>query len=327
MAYQSLALGSSANDGTGDTLRAGGDKINDNFVEIYTLLGTGSALTSGISASSSVVTLTAPVIATSLDMNGQELILDADADTSITASTDDQIDIKISGADDFAFTANKFDILSGSTLEVNGTLDMNGKELILDADADTSITADTDDTVHLKIGGASYDAFTFTAGQLDMKTDGTAGVAQIRLYCESSNAHFAALQPQPHSAGVSPTVTLPKYTGTLVADTTFVGATDTVSGDGSSTDAISLATMISFLDTSSGTSSLTLATGVDGQIKKIIMEVAGNAATLTQSNGNLVASQVSTSIVFDAVGESATLIYSASLSKWLVFDVRGATVS
>ena len=38
MAYQSLALGSSANDGTGDTLRAGGDKINDNFVEIYTLL-------------------------------------------------------------------------------------------------------------------------------------------------------------------------------------------------------------------------------------------------------------------------------------------------
>ena len=288
MAYQSLALGSSANDGTGDTLRAGGDKINDNFVEIYTLLGTGSALTSGLSASASVVTLTSPVlttatVATSLDMNGTELILDADADTSIHASTDDQIDIKIAGADDFAFTANKFDVLSGSTLEVNGTL--------------------------------------------DMKTDGTAGVAQIRLYCESSNAHYAALQPQPHSAGVSPTVTLPKYTGTLVADTTFVGATDTVSGDGSSTDAISLATMISFLDTSSGTSSLTLATGVDGQIKKIIMEVAGNAATLTQSNGNLVASQVSTSIVFDAVGESATLIYSASLSKWLVFDVRGATVS
>ena len=30
-----------------------------------------------------------------LDVNGQELILDADADTSITADTDDQIDIKI----------------------------------------------------------------------------------------------------------------------------------------------------------------------------------------------------------------------------------------
>ena len=34
MAYQSLGLGSSAGDCTGDTIRAGGDKINDNFSEI-----------------------------------------------------------------------------------------------------------------------------------------------------------------------------------------------------------------------------------------------------------------------------------------------------
>ena len=46
MAYQALGLGSTANDGTGDDLRTGGDKINDNFVEIYTKLGTGSALSS-----------------------------------------------------------------------------------------------------------------------------------------------------------------------------------------------------------------------------------------------------------------------------------------
>ena len=44
MAYQSLGLGSSANDGTGDDLRTGGDKINDNFVELYTKLGNGSTL-------------------------------------------------------------------------------------------------------------------------------------------------------------------------------------------------------------------------------------------------------------------------------------------
>ena len=34
-----------------------------------------------------------------LDMNGKELILDADADTSITASTDDLVDFKIGGTD------------------------------------------------------------------------------------------------------------------------------------------------------------------------------------------------------------------------------------
>jgi hypothetical protein len=54
-----------------------------------------------------------------LDVNGQEFILDANANTSITADTDDQIDIKIAGADDFRFTANNFNILSGSTLTVD----------------------------------------------------------------------------------------------------------------------------------------------------------------------------------------------------------------
>ena len=62
MAYQSIGLGTTEGDGTGDTLRIGGDKVNDNFVEIYTLLGTGSALTSGISATASVVTLAGPSI-------------------------------------------------------------------------------------------------------------------------------------------------------------------------------------------------------------------------------------------------------------------------
>jgi len=62
MAYQSIDLGTSPGDGTGDDIRAGGDKINDNFVEIYTLLGTGTALTSGMSATASVVTLAGPSI-------------------------------------------------------------------------------------------------------------------------------------------------------------------------------------------------------------------------------------------------------------------------
>ena len=53
-----------------------------------------------------------------IDMNGTEIILDADADTSITADTDDQIDVKIGGADDFQFTANTFTIPSGSTVAI-----------------------------------------------------------------------------------------------------------------------------------------------------------------------------------------------------------------
>ena len=42
------------------------------------------------------------------DLDGKELILDADGDTSITADTDDQIDIKIAGADDFQIYSKYF---------------------------------------------------------------------------------------------------------------------------------------------------------------------------------------------------------------------------
>jgi len=99
----------------------------------------------------------------SADLNGQEFILDADADTSISADTDDQIDIRIAGADDFQFTANTFTAQSGSTIAAqaltattvttSSTIDVQGNEIILDDDGDTSITADSDDTINFKVGG------------------------------------------------------------------------------------------------------------------------------------------------------------------------------
>ena len=56
---------------------------------------------------------------TSKDLNGEELILDANGNTTITADTDDTIDIRIAGADDFQFTANTMSVLSGSTLNID----------------------------------------------------------------------------------------------------------------------------------------------------------------------------------------------------------------
>ena len=77
----------------------------------------GNVLDLGVPSDSTVTTAKLSgnlVTPGTLDVNGQELILDADADTSITADTDDQIDIKVAGADDFRITANTFTALSGS---------------------------------------------------------------------------------------------------------------------------------------------------------------------------------------------------------------------
>lgn len=74
------------------------------------------------------------VITGAIDYNGNEIILDVDGDTSITSDTDDQIDVKIAGADDFQFTANDFKALSGSTFSV---------DTINESTADNGVTIDS----------------------------------------------------------------------------------------------------------------------------------------------------------------------------------------
>ena len=77
-------------------------------------LNAGS-ITSGfgsINNGSSAITTTGAGTFGSLDINGGELILDADGDTSITADTDDQIDIKVGGNDTAIVTADTVKIRS-----------------------------------------------------------------------------------------------------------------------------------------------------------------------------------------------------------------------
>jgi len=70
------------------------------------------------------------------------------------ASVSDLVVVVVFDVFSVADTVSKAD---GGTFDGNvtmgGTLDMNGTELILDADADTSITSDTDDQIDFKCGG------------------------------------------------------------------------------------------------------------------------------------------------------------------------------
>ena len=138
-------------------------------------------------------TATGFVSAGAIDLNGAVLTVDADADTTITADTDDQIDIAIAGADDFKITANTLTALSGSSIATNTiaettgasgvtidgvllkdtTVDINGTAdgIILDTDGDTTISSPTDDQIDIEIAGA--DDFTITANSFNILAGST----------------------------------------------------------------------------------------------------------------------------------------------------------
>jgi len=90
-----------------------------------------------------------------VDINGQELILDADADTSITADTDDQIDFKIGGTD-VATLTNSHLVLKGTTPKI--TIGDGGEEdtaLIFDGNAQDFYIGLDDSADDLVIGTGS----------------------------------------------------------------------------------------------------------------------------------------------------------------------------
>ena len=69
-----------------------------------------------------------------LDVNGQELILDADGDTSITADTDDQIDFKIAGSDKLSISSAGTLSLTSGNLEMDDTQEIRlgtGNDLVM----------------------------------------------------------------------------------------------------------------------------------------------------------------------------------------------------
>jgi hypothetical protein len=81
MAKQAIDRGTFANDGTGDNLRNGASKINDNFDEVYTLLGDGTTLTSD-----DVVLRTTSQTLTTKTISGSSNTLTNIANSSLTNS-------------------------------------------------------------------------------------------------------------------------------------------------------------------------------------------------------------------------------------------------
>ena len=177
MAYQSLGIGSSLNDGTGDTLRSGGSKINDNFSEIYTLIGDGESLSSGISSSATVITLTAPTISGA----------DGGTQTSATITTLANTTINTTTVNGTTLNGGTCAVAAGSITDSSGAISFGNENLTTTG--------------------------TLTSGNLTCGTITSTG-ASIVFEGATADAHETTITVTDPTA--DRTITVPNETGTLL---------------------------------------------------------------------------------------------------------------
>ena len=152
MAKQTVNLGSSANDGTGDPLRSAFDKINDNFDELY-LYSTA--------ASGNNITITANTIASD-DTNGN-IIIDPNGTGRLVISTGAEIRLTDHVDNGVAFTDADGDIktnagftFDGTNVATTGSVTINSRMKIEDNRITTLTTNDDIDIDPAGTGKINY---------------------------------------------------------------------------------------------------------------------------------------------------------------------------
>ena len=99
------------------------------------------------------------------------------------------------------------EVVADTTPQLGGDLDVNGNDIVSTSNGNIDILPNGSGKVNID-GNGSSGGVTISDGLVDIRT-GTGSRSQVKFYCESSNAHAQTVQPQPHSAGVTNTLTLP----------------------------------------------------------------------------------------------------------------------
>ena len=111
-------------------------------------------------------------------------------------------------------------VVEDTSPELGGNLDVLTRDIVSSSNRNIDILPNGTGKVNLD-GDGSSGGVTISDGLVDIRT-GTGSRAQIKLYCEFSNAHAQTIQAQPHSASVTNTLTLPAG-----SDQEFVGTSAT----------------------------------------------------------------------------------------------------
>ena len=328
MTRQNIGIGTTANDGSGDTLRQAGQKINENFVELYQKLGGDSNILSGaidvtslglqfegVTVDGNETTLRARDPSQDnyvwIPDNSGELILDSATQTltnkTLTSPIITSPQINDASAD------HKYNIIAGEL-----TANRNANLPVLN-DSDTFVFADANQTLTNKTLTAPVLSTPSIDGHI---ADGNnAEVIEISAAVNAVN-HIevinaaAGADPEIHAHGADTNLNLHlsgKGTGSVVVEKETLGSAVQTSGGAADTSK-------SYIIANSGVAiAISLGAGSEvGEIKIFSNRGAGTATITPGSFGSL--TQVAL-----AQYQSVSLIWDDN--QWIVTGSYGATIT
>ena len=199
-------------------------------------------------------------------------------------------------------------VAADTSPQLGGNLDVVTHDIVSTSNRNIDILPDGSGKVNLD-GDGSSGGVSVSDGLVDIRT-GTGSRSQVKLYCEVSNAHAQTIQPQPHSASVTNTLTLPaggnqELVGTTATQTLTNKSIDASQLTGTIADARFPATLpaisganLTNLPVTTSASDLTSGTLPDARFPAVLPAISG--ANLTNLPVTTSASDLTSGTLPDA---------------------------
>ena len=284
MAKQIINIGTTDNDGTGSTIRVGGDIVNDNFTEVYSTLGDGSTITFDLSGATNGQALVynsstskfepgTPSISSAFTISG-------DGGSDQTISTTDTLNVQ--GGTGITTTGVATDSLSiaidGTVATLVGTQVLTGK------------TINGPDNTLTNIANTSLANDSVSFGGISLDLGGTDATPAFDL-SDATNYPTSSLVGTITNAQLAGSIETAKLAGSIT-NAKLSNSSITIRDDTSTEDVVNLGETL-------------IVAGAGG----LTTGVSGNTLTLTQASASL------TYTAGAAVGDGSTTAFTINSGR------------